>query len=298
MRPSTILVLAENVLEPDVVKATFSLLQDLQDIKDGRGSPIWEQKCVRSPFKKCMELSIFDAFRLAPNLTYNEVKIKRLSSLAEVTNAIGNAAEANRVNGMAFKPRDYLGSVKYDSSENILGAKAMLVNLLGVNEEDGQDYDEDYGDYEGENNSILDFEEKLVKLVNGRQFPQGMVVYPFTMRSFDDIMDQSLKTDVKTMAAGYMLIYLYVLLNLGKLNMVEQRMWLAVTGILAVMMGVVTSFGIAAYLGVFYSQMNQLLPFLMLGVGVDDMFVIMQAFDNLDKEEREEELGKRFNFQF
>ena len=63
-------------------------------------------------------------------------------------------------------------------------------------------------------------------------------------------------------------------------------------------MGVVTSFGLAAYLGVFYSQMNQLLPFLMLGVGVDDMFVIMQAFDNLDKEEREEELGKRFNFQF
>ena len=293
VRPSTILVLASNVLEPDVVKATFSLLQDIKDIKDGRGSPLWEQKCARSPFKKCMELSVFEAFRLAPNDTYDELKISKLSSLAEVTNAISSTAESNRVNGMAFNPKDYLGSVKYDSSENIFGAGAMLVNLLGVNDEDGQDY-EDYGDYEGENDSILDFEEKLVKLVNDRQFPQGMVVYPFTMRSFDDVMDQSLKTDVKTMAAGYMLIYIYVLLNLGKLNMVEQRMWLAVTGILAVMMGVITSFGLAAYLGVFYSQMNQLLPFLMLGIGVDDMFVIMQAFDNLDKEEREQELGRRF----
>ena len=90
-----------------------------------------------------------------------------------------------------------------------------------------------------------------------------------------------------------MLIYLFVLFNLSKLNMVEQRIWLAVTGISAVMMGVVTSFGIAAYLGVFYSQMNQLLPFLMLGVGIDDMFVIMQAFDNLDKVEREEQLGRK-----
>ena len=98
MRPSTILVLASNVLEPDVVKATFSLLQDIKDIKDGRGSPLWEQKCARSPFKKCMELSVFEAFRLAPNDTYDELKISKLSSLAEVTNAISSSAEAGLLN--------------------------------------------------------------------------------------------------------------------------------------------------------------------------------------------------------
>ena len=166
----------------------------------------------------------------------------------------------------------------------------MLINLLAMaeNGEDIQKYGE-LGSY-GESNSILDFEEKLLALVNDRQFPQSMVVYPFTMRSFDDIMEISLETDVKTMAAGYMLIYLYVLLNLGKLDLVEQRVWLAVAGIAAVMMGVITSFGIAAYLGIFYSEMNQLLPFLMLGVGVDDMFVITKAFNNLHKEEKELEI--------
>ena len=292
IRPSTILVLSDNVLQPEVVKATFSLLQDIRDIKNEKGLPIWEEKCVRSPFQKCMEMSILDAFR-SQSQAYDEDEINSLSSLAQVRDAI-RAAEAESVNGMAFNAKDYLGGVTYDPAKNIFGAKAMLINLLALaeNGEDIQKYGE-LGSY-GESNSILDFEEKLLALVNDRQFPQSMVVYPFTMRSFDDIMEISLETDVKTMAAGYMLIYLYVLLNLGKLDLVEQRVWLAVAGIAAVMMGVITSFGIAAYLGIFYSEMNQLLPFLMLGVGVDDMFVITKAFNNLDKEEKELELGKRF----
>ena len=287
------MVISPNVLDPKVVKATFSLLQDIRGLKDGQGAQLWDQHCVRSPFNKCMELSIFDAFRNASH-DYEEVTINNLSSLEEVTDALRKAKEEG-VNGMAFKPKDYLGTIKYDSALNILGAEAMLVNLLGKKDEYSVDYDEDYGDYGDyeEKSSHLDFEEKLLNLVNDRVFPQGMSVYPFAMRSFDDIMDESLKADVKTMAAGYMLIYLFVLFNLGKLNLVEQRIWLGVAGISAVMMGVVTSFGIAAYLGVFYSQMNQLLPFLMLGVGIDDMFVIMQAFDNLDKVEREEQLGRK-----
>ena len=36
--------------------------------------------------------------------------------------------------------------------------------------------------------------------------------------------------------------------------------------------------------------MHNLIPFLLLGIGIDDMFVIMQCFDNLSGAERSEEI--------
>ena len=279
-RFSSILILADNVLDPVVVKETYSILKDIQNIKNGSDVSIWDNKCTKTPFQKCMELSILEAFKTS-SFDYDESKINSLSTVKEVTDAI--AARAGAV-GMPFNPSDYLGSVTYDADgETITGAKAMLLNLMGKNE----------GDQEGDE-VVRDFEEKLIKLVNEKELPGSMVAYPLTMRSFGDLIGGNIKSDLNTLAAGYLLIFAYVLVNLGKLNSVEQRVWLSVAGIVAVMMGVATSFGLSAHMGVFYSGMNQLLPFLMLGVGIDDMFVIMQAFENLTEEEREQELGVRF----
>lgn len=46
------------------------------------------------------------------------------------------------------------------------------------------------------------------------------------------------------------------------------------------------SYGLCFYLGVFYGPVHPIIPFLMLGIGVDDMFVIIQALDNLSAEEK------------
>ena len=262
------------------MKATYSILKDIQSIKNGSGVSIWEHKCTKSPFQKCMELSILEAFKTSSQ-DYDETKINSLSTVKEVADAIEAREGAP---GFPFNSADYLGTVTYDGDgETLQGAEAMLLNLVGKNE----------GDQEGDE-VVRDFEADLIKVVNEKSLPGGMKAYPLTMRSFGDLIGGNIKSDLNTLAAGYLLIFAYVLINLGKLNSVEQRVWLSVAGIVAVMMGVATSFGLSAHMGVFYSGMNQLLPFLMLGVGIDDMFVIMQAFENLTQEEREQELGARF----
>jgi hypothetical protein len=38
------------------------------------------------------------------------------------------------------------------------------------------------------------------------------------------------------------------------------------------------SFGIASALGKFYGPVHSVLPFVLLGIGVDDMFIITSAF--------------------
>ena len=46
------------------------------------------------------------------------------------------------------------------------------------------------------------------------------------------------------------------------------------------------SFGFCFYLDLFFADMHPTIPFLLLGIGVDDIYVIVQAVDNLSKEER------------
>ena len=83
------------------------------------------------------------------------------------------------------------------------------------------------------------------------------------------------------MAGGYFLMFIYTAVMLGKLNCVEVRMFLTIAGISSIVMGLVIAVGISSVLGFPYTPMHAILPFLCLGIGIDDMFVIMQCLSNI-----------------
>ena len=70
-------------------------------------------------------------------------------------------------------------------------------------------------------------------------------------------------------------------LDFYRFNIVEQRGWLAMIGIGSIGLGIVTSYGLAGLFGIPNTPMNSILPFLLLGIGIDDMFVIVQSFMNI-----------------
>ena len=283
---SSILILSDNVLEPDVIKKTFLLLQKIQAIKlSDTQEAIWKNICRRNPVtRKCMELSVLEAFQKPKSYEYDIAKIENLSTLQEVKDEIQKAMRNGK-----FKPCSYLGSIQDGDKRNTCdignGAKAMLLNLVAAIKGN----DEKAVKKSRENNA--EFQRLLVETVNNFTKSEGLTAYPFTIGSFADLIGGSVLS--ARVLSGYLLIFVYVLVNLGKLNSVEQRAWLSIAGIIAVVLGIVTSFGLAAHLGFFYSKMDQILPFLMLGVGIDDMFVIAQAFDDLSPEERNLSLAKR-----
>ena len=61
----------------------------------------------------------------------------------------------------------------------------------------------------------------------------------------------------------------------------QQKVYLSMGGILGVMMGIVVSYGLCSVLGFFYSAAHAVMPFLLLGIGIDDMFVIVQCLNTL-----------------
>ena len=56
---------------------------------------------------------------------------------------------------------------------------------------------------------------------------------------------------------------------------------LSVLGILNVGLSILVSYSLSSAMGLMYGPMHSSLPFLLLGLGIDDMFVIVQTYDNL-----------------
>ena len=83
-----------------------------------------------------------------------------------------------------------------------------------------------------------------------------------------------------------MIVFIYVMVMLGKLNCLEQRIYLSIAGIFGVAMGLIVSFGICAVVRLDFGPMHNVIPFLLLGIGIDDMFVIVQCWDTLPAEDQ------------
>ena len=113
-------------------------------------------------------------------------------------------------------------------------------------------------------------------------------------RSFDDAFGEDVENDLNLLIFGYILVFGFVLFMVGNFNLVEARPFLSILGLVCIGLGLYSSYGIGGLVGLKNTGMNSLLPFLLLGIGVDDMFVIVQSFENLRGEELDNSLIKRF----
>ena len=67
------------------------------------------------------------------------------------------------------------------------------------------------------------------------------------------------------MLVGYCAMFLYTVLMLGRINMLELRLYLSFAGIISVFLGLIMSVSLASVLGFPYTTIHAVLPFLCLG---------------------------------
>ena len=81
-----------------------------------------------------------------------------------------------------------------------------------------------------------------------------------------------------------MLILAYAALMLSRWDegCVGSRVAVTFSGVISVGMAIAASYGFCSYIGLFFSPLMNVLPFLLLGIGVDDMFVIVNQYDHMD----------------
>ena len=87
------------------------------------------------------------------------------------------------------------------------------------------------------------------------------------------------------MVFGYIIVFIFIMIQLGRFHLIKQRAALSLMGLLCVGGGILSSYGLCSAFGLMYSAMHGILPFMLLGIGIDDMFVIVQSFDSLEGDE-------------
>ena len=105
-------------------------------------------------------------------------------------------------------------------------------------------------------------------------------------RSYTDVASSAIFLEVFKIMLGYIMMFFYTSFMLGKFNLVHQRIYLTILGMLSVVFGILVSVGWTGISGLPYTPLHALLPFLMIGLGIDNMFVIVKCWYNLDRQVR------------
>ena len=171
----------------------------------------------------------------------------------------------------------YLGQPTTDGAGAVTSAPSIRLDIFLENREEVVDNEEvdPVGD---------DWEEFFLDLFEGKTFASAGGVafraYPWATRSFSDEFGSVITGDVLLVNVSFLIIFIYMALNLGDFTRVKSRVALSLACIVTVGMSIGTSIGLASAFGQFYGPVNSVLPFVLLGLGVDDSFVITSAFDS------------------
>ena len=243
----------------------------------------------------CFETSILELW--AQDGTYDESSEEVIMNLT-LENVLDTINNVN-ISGLFNVETDftqYLSGIVRDDRGRIVSASATVMRWFGnMNMTAAKETGGVPGRGEPLDPKMLDFEGDMVEvLTNKTHYPPGLESAPNVARSFGDIAGATILGDLGFFAIGYILMFAYASFMMGKLSCVEHRVSLATAGIVGVIMGIIVSYGLCSGFGLFYGPMHSVMPFLMLGIGIDDMFVIMQSWETLSPEEKKLDLVTRF----
>uniref|UniRef100_A0A673B615 SSD domain-containing protein n=1 Tax=Sphaeramia orbicularis TaxID=375764 RepID=A0A673B615_9TELE len=120
-------------------------------------------------------------------------------------------------------------------------------------------------------------------------------------RSIEDEIDRESNSDISTIVISYAIMFIYISLALGHIHslrrlMVDSKISLGIAGILIVLSSVASSLGIFSYAGIPLTLIViEVIPFLVLAVGVDNIFIIVQTYqrdERLPQEELHQQIGR------
>ena len=125
-----------------------------------------------------------------------------------------------------------------------------------------------------------------------RDFNEGTQHVDFSLFTYygvkvaftDDIVQ-----DLDLIQIAIILVATYTIVVLGTFSGMHCRLVVSLVGLVCVGISYAAGFGTVFYCGGRTAGVHNLMPFLLLGIGVDDMFVICNALDQTDLRKRPED---------
>ncbi|XP_051468076.1 patched domain-containing protein 3 [Apus apus] len=109
-------------------------------------------------------------------------------------------------------------------------------------------------------------------------FSSIQVTY-FTSLSRQQEFEGNTKRVIPLFSVTYFLTITFAVVSCLRLNCIRNNIWLACCGVLSAGLAVLSSFGLLLFCGVPFVVTVANAPFLILGVGVDDMFIMIASWE-------------------
>ncbi|XP_012371151.1 Niemann-Pick C1 protein [Octodon degus] len=144
------------------------------------------------------------------------------------------------------------------------------------------------------------WEKEFIHFVRNYKNPNLTIAFT-SERSIEDELNRESNSDVFTIAVSYAVMFLYISLALGHIRgccrfLVDSKISLGIVGILIVLSSVACSLGIFSYVGIPLTLIViEVIPFLVLAVGVDNIFILVQTYqrdERLQGETLDQHLGR------
>ena len=253
---------SNNAIDDDVLKEALLLHNNIVRLGE------YDKLCLgRSVGTSCLSstLNILEIFG------YNASNIANSS---QVLNTVYNSSSYVMSNGK--QPRvnfpSMLGLMKINSNGSISSASSIRIAYF-------MQYHSTDAIYE----RIMKWEESFINYLSSQKEilkAKGINLYYYAYRSLDDSISESALSDMSLIIVAFVLMVVFcVVMNLRIKRAVNGHVLLAMAGIFTVFLGIAASFGLAMYAGTPFIGIAAVLPFMVLGVGIDDMFILVDTLD-------------------
>ncbi|XP_041956873.1 NPC1-like intracellular cholesterol transporter 1 [Alosa sapidissima] len=150
---------------------------------------------------------------------------------------------------------------------------------------------------------VLEWEQRFLDIIQAYQIdPQVNFTFAYMAeRSLEDEINRTTAEDIPIFMISYGVIFLYIALALGdysscKRILVDSRLLVGLGGILVVGCSVLASMGFYAWIGIPSSLVIlQVVPFLVLAVGADNIFILVLEYQRDTRqvgESRQKQIGR------
>ncbi|XP_063417438.1 NPC intracellular cholesterol transporter 1-like [Mytilus trossulus] len=155
-----------------------------------------------------------------------------------------------------------------------------------------------------DNEKAMAWEKVLIDFMKTRQNGPNMTIAFNTERSIEDEINRESSSDIWTVLASYLIMFGYITLTLGQYGtcenpqklLIDSKITLGLSGVTIVLLSVAASLGTYSYFGIPATLIIiEVVPFLVLAVGVDNIFILVQAYQRDARppgESLEEQIGR------
>merc|ERR1711871_855120 len=171
---------------------------------------------------------------------------------------------------------------KYASAKAFFGFYALAATPVLV---DGSDRDPIAAEWESKALCVLGISAPVARQVTPPECP-GSDLFTFKAqfsRSLSDEFGQAIRGDVAALSTSYFAIIIYMGIMLSKRDHVHSMVFMSIITVIIVLLSYAASMGLGAYLGLMNNNLNAQIPFLLLGLGVDDAFVLSSEYVRISK---------------